>query len=432
MFAGLTVATAALVGGASVIATDRQVIAEVDKFLRDRAEEIVNGAREQPRDRRDRNPTGVSIAFDPDSEVQIIDKNGAIASNSGLTLPVQTADLALVDDDGPARLRTVPIDGDDYRLITDHLPGGGAVQVARSLDESSSLLSRLQRQSLEVALGLAVIGAGLGWVVAQRTTRPLRALSEAVDAVAETQDFTVPVSASGDDEVGRLAAGFDRMLGALHLSREQQRRLVQDAAHELRTPLTSITANVDWLLHASDLPAEERVETLAGIRQEVGELNEVIGEIIELATDSHQEAELVPLDLVDLVEDTVDRFRRRAGRTVTVRSTPVTVRGDADALARALSNLLRNADKYSSPGLPIEVVVGPDGVFVDDAGPGIPAEERALVFERFYRRDVDRSQPGSGLGLSIVVGIVEAHGGSVVADDAPTGGARVGFRLPTI
>ena len=317
-------------------------------------------------------------------------------------------------------------------MITAHLPGGGAVQVARSLEEATSLLSQLRGRLVAVAAVLALFGAGLGWIVAQRTTRPLRALTEAVDAVAETQDFTVPVSASGDDEVGRLASGFDRMLGSLHLSREQQRRLVQDAAHELRTPLTSITANLDWLLRASDLPQPERDETLAGIRQEVGELNDVIAEVIELATDSYEASEMVPTDLVDVVDRTVGRFQRRADRDVTVRSSPVTVLGDADALARALSNVLRNADKYSPPGTPIVVVVGPEGVFVEDAGPGIPVAERSLIFERFYRRDVDRSQPGSGLGLSIVAGIVHAHGGSVVAEDAPAGGARVGFRLPTI
>jgi two-component system sensor histidine kinase MprB len=289
----------------------------------------------------------------------------------------------------------------------------------------------LQTRLLVVAGALAMLAAAVGWIVAQRTTRPLRALTEAVDAVAETQDFSVPVTASGHDEVGRLASGFNRMLAALQRSRDQQRRLVQDAAHELRTPLTSITANVDWLMRAPDAHPESRNETLGGIRRELGELNDVMAEIIELATESHEPSQHVPTDLSALADAAVERFRHRSGREVSVRAMPVTVMGDADALARAVTNLLSNAEKYSPAGSPIGVTVGPDGVFVDDAGPGIPASERELVFERFYRRDEDRSKPGSGLGLSIVADIVEQHGGAVIADDSPLGGARIGFWLPT-
>ena len=107
IFAGLTIVTAVLIGSASFFATDRQVTAEIDSFLVDRAEEIVEGIREQPRDRKDRNSNDISISVDPDSEVQVIDEGGAITSNSGLTLPVGDADLALADKDGPARLQTV-------------------------------------------------------------------------------------------------------------------------------------------------------------------------------------------------------------------------------------------------------------------------------------------------------------------------------------
>ncbi len=157
----------------------------------------------------------------------------------------------------------------------------------------------------------------------------------------------------------------------------------------------------------------------------------MIAEIIELATDSYDLPDLVATDLVLVVERAVERFQRRSAREVSVRATPITVLGDGDSLARAVANLLSNADKYSPAGAPIAVEVGPAGVSVDDAGPGIPAEERELVFERFYRRDEDRSKPGSGLGLSIVAGIVEQHGGTVAVGDSPLGGARFSFRLPT-
>ncbi len=431
VFAAVAAATALLVGGASYITADRQVTAEVDDFLRDRAGEITNGDREQPKNRRDRDEIDLGAAGN-EAEVQVLDGNGDIVSNTGLLLPVAAADVALAERDDRAITRTVTIDGVDYRMRTDHVAGGGAIQVARSLDASTTLLDVLQTRLIIVAGALGLLAAGVGWVVAQRTTRPLRALTNAVDEVAETQDFSMPVDAAGSDEIGRLGRGFNRMLSALQTSREQQQQLVQDAAHELRTPLTSITANVDWLMHAPDLEPAARTAALSSVRRELSELNEVIAEIIELATDSRQTSEFRPTDLVAVVEEAAEQFRRRSGREVVVLASPTSVLGDAEGLGRAVGNLLSNAGKYSPEGSAVHIEVGPSGVFVDDAGPGIPLAERAMVFDRFYRRVEDRSKPGSGLGLSIVAGIVEQHGGEVNVTDSSLGGARVGFRLPLV
>ncbi|MFW2381410.1 MAG: ATP-binding protein [Acidimicrobiales bacterium] len=436
VFAGVAAATALIVGSASYVTTDRQVTSEVDQFLKQRVNEITEGEREQPRDRRDgkgddgKGDDEVINAVGSDAEVQVLDREGIVVSNSGLLLPVDAVDVELADENGRQVVRTVSIDGTEYRMITEHLNGGGALQVARSLDESAGLVSGLQSRLVGVAGVIALLAAGAGWIVAQRTTRPLRALTDAVDEVAETRDFSVPVPATGSDEVGRLARGFNRMLAALQLSQEQQQRLVQDAAHELRTPLTSMTANVEWLMRAPDVDPETRQETLAGVRRELGELNDVMSEIIELATDTREPPSPVPTELASVADGVVARFVRRSGREVNVDATPVTVQGDADSLARAITNLLNNAHKYSPEGSPIALTVGPSGVFVDDAGPGIPAAERDVVFDRFYRRAEDRSMPGSGLGLSIVAGIVEQHGGTVMVADSPLGGARVGFSLP--
>ena len=251
LFAGVAVATALVAGGASFVTTERQVGNEIDQFLVERANEIAEGQRDQPRGRRDERQKGQG--FSPDAEVQILDRDGNVESNTGELLPVDSFDLELAARSGSAVLRTISIDGAEYRMITKHLSPGGAVQVARSLDESSSLLDVVQSRMLAITGIVAVLAGAVGWIVAQRTTRPLRALSVAVDDVARTHDFTtpVPVPASGRDEVGRLAHGFNRMLGALQRSQEQQHRLVQDAAHELRTPLTSVTANIEWLLRAS-------------------------------------------------------------------------------------------------------------------------------------------------------------------------------------
>lgn len=433
VFALMAATTALLVGGATYVTTDLQVLSEVDRFLEERAEEITGGQRSQPRNRRDRNADDPVDLTSPDAEVQILDQDGNILTNSGLVLPVDDIDRDLAGDNGTnkAVFRTISIEGVQYRVITDNLSGGGAVQVARSLDESVGLVQGLQTRILVVAGTLAGIAAALGWIVAQRTTRPLRALTEAVDEVAATRNFDVPVPTEGNDEVGRLGRGFNRMLSALEMSQEQQKRLVQDTAHELRTPLTSITANVEWLMRAPDLDASTRSETLGGVRRELGELNDLMAEIIELATDSHEPAPLTEIEMSAVVTEAVEQFRRRTGRTVSLQTTPAMVLGDPDSLARAVTNLLSNAHKYSPSASSIEVLSEAGTVVVNDAGEGIPPEDRDRIFDRFYRRDSDRSKPGSGLGLSIVSGIVELHGGAVFVGSSPLGGAQVGFRLPT-
>lgn len=433
IFAAVAAATALLVGGASYITTDRQVSVDIDNFLRERASEISDGQRLRPESRLDgrgRGGRAVIVAVSPDAEVQILRPNGDVRSNTELLLPVDPVDVDLALRDGRTVLRTVSIDDVEFRMITAHLKGGGAVQVARSLDASAGLLRDLRARLGAVALFVALLSAAAGWIVAQRTTRPLRALTSVVDSVAETQDFSQPVPTAGSDEVGRLGRGFNRMLNVLQESEEQQRRLVQDAAHELRTPLTSVTANLDWLERAPDIDEETRIATLASVRREVGELNDVITEIIQLATDERKESVMEPTNLVAVAEETVALFVDRTGRAVSLDSTPTNAVADADAIGRALTNLLSNADKYSPADAPIDVAVGPDGVFVNDAGPGIPEAEREAVFDRFYRRSQDRAMPGSGLGLSIVAGIVHHHGGKLHVSESPQGGARVGFSLP--
>ncbi len=433
VFAAVVAATALLVGGASYLTTDRQVSADVDDFLRERSREISEGRRGRPqaRDRGDRGRGSQGVPVGPDSEVQVVGPRGnVLVSNSDLILPVDSIDTKLAEQAGNPVLRTVSVEGADYRMITRHLQPGAALQVARSLEEPSSLLRVLRTRLGVVTAVLALLAAGVGWVLAQRTTRPLRALSAAVDNVAATQNFTDRVPTTGSDEVGRLGHGFNRMLGALQQSKEQQRRLVQDAAHELRTPLTSVTANLDWLERAPNIDPETRAATLGSVRRELGELNNVITEIIELATDTYQDRPLESVDLLDTVESAVALFVERTGREVSIDGHSVSVTADAEALGRAIGNLLSNAEKYSPAEAPIGVVVGADGVFVDDAGSGIPKAEHQAIFDRFYRRDDDRAKPGSGLGLSIVADIVEHHGGSLHVSRSPLGGARVGFVLP--
>jgi two-component system sensor histidine kinase MprB len=252
---------------------------------------------------------------------------------------------------------------------------------------------------------------------------------------------------TGSDEISRLAQAFNAMLVALARSQDRQRRLVGDAGHELRTPLTSIRTNLDLLAQADKrggLAAEDRQQLLDDVRAQMDELTTLIGDLTELARDTPQVRDAELIELSNVVEDAVIKVRRRApGIAWDVQLTPFPVWGDERLLGRAVTNLLDNAAKYSSPDDPTlaqaerRTVGGhvavrlQDGVLtVTDSGPGIAEADLPHVFERFYRSSEARSRPGSGLGLAIVKHAAEQHGGMVYARNAPPAGAEFTLWLP--
>ena len=186
----------------------------------------------------------------------------------------------------------------------------GAVQVARDVSATVDVLDGLRMRLALIAIVVAVAAALLGWLLMRRTTRPLEDLTAATERVARTRDLT-PLDLDRSDEVGRLADSFDRMLGALALSRDQQQRLVQDAAHELRTPLTSLRANIEFLDRARNLPDDELDSVLGGLNEELVELSALFDELIQLASETDDTSTARDVDLAEVVEEAVDRFRRR-------------------------------------------------------------------------------------------------------------------------
>jgi len=322
-------------------------------------------------------------------------------------------------------------------MYTQALPGGGAIQVARSTAEDDDLLQSLLSRFGVIALVATAAASLIGWGLARRTTRPLRRLADVAATVADTGDFSVDVPVERSDEIGTLAASMRTMLEALETSREQQQRLVQDASHELRTPLTSLRVNVEMLdrieRSTAEISAEDRAAVLDAIASEVAELGSLFDELIDLATDSDdRDAPLERVRLDEIVTRAVARWAQRTDRPIDVTVEAVTVNGNDALLERAVTNLIGNAHKFSPPDEPIEVVVRDGFVAVRDGGPGIPAADRERVFDRFHRAETTRSMPGSGLGLAIVAKIVDHHGGEVWAAESDRGGADVGFTLPVV
>ncbi|HEX8770686.1 MAG TPA: HAMP domain-containing sensor histidine kinase [Acidimicrobiales bacterium] len=425
------VAVAIVVGAYAVLySTKRELRSQVDMFLVARADRFAR----QPPGPPGRGPGGGGPArlgvdrgglADFDAVVQVVDRNGRVVQSIAdqPVLPLTAHDRDVARGGGRPKLRDVTIDGTRYRMLTTPLRSGGAVQIARSLEENGRILSTLRSRLLLIgALGTLLAGL-VAWAVARRATRPIQHLTEATEHVAATQDLAVPIPVRGNDEVGRLAASFNTMLVALDTSREQQRRLVVDASHELRTPLTAVRTNIDFLGRATTLSADERNKLVAETRSELDELTNLVGELVELATDVRTEEPVEVVDLAELTEDIAYRFQRRTGREAPVTASGTnTIDGRKSMLDRAISNLVDNALKFSTAPDPVEIEVRDTTVEVRDRGAGIAEDDRSKVFDRFYRAREARTLPGSGLGLAIVKQIAELHGGSVLLAERPGGG----------
>jgi two-component system sensor histidine kinase MprB len=315
-------------------------------------------------------------------------------------------------------------------MITFPVEKDVAMQVVRPLTEVDHTLSRIKTFLFVIAAGGIALAAGLGLAVSRAALAPVRRLTAATENVTQTGDLSERIDARGRDELTRLAASFNTMLGALEESTRVQRQLVADASHELRTPLTSLRTNIEVLASERTLPAGERGRLLTDVVEQLGEMTTLIAELIELARGEQQatEPEDVRLDLV--TADAVERTRRnRPALTFITNLDESIVHGIPATIERAVANLLDNAAKWSPPDGEVEVGVRDGEVTVRDYGPGIEEEDLPYVFDRFYRARSARGLPGSGLGLAIVKQVAEAHGGEVVAERAEGGGTRITLRL---
>jgi two-component system sensor histidine kinase MprB len=313
--------------------------------------------------------------------------------------------------------------GVPVRVLRYPLDNGEVVVLSRSLDDIDNALSDL-RDALIVTALLSVVLAGTAALLLTRAALvPVERLTETVEHIARTENLETSVDVTGRDEAGRLGRAFTSMTAALSDSRRRQRDLVADAAHELRTPLTSLRTNVELLMRSEQrgrpLPPEHRAKIMSSLQVQTAEFSDLVQELVLLARDERELCR-VEVDIDDVLARAIRRARSRAGdRHFEVAVTPWQVTGDPTALERVVLNLLDNAVKFSPPGSTIRVRSEPGWLTVHDQGPGVPAENRAHVFDRFWRSPEARGMPGSGLGLAIVASTVAAHGGTVTIVDPP-------------
>jgi two-component system, OmpR family, sensor histidine kinase MprB len=357
------------------------------------------------------------------------------AKQPGQTLPVGAPEKAVIRGDLFMTRRTAA----DQRVLAVHLPNGSSLLISKSLAPTDAVMTKLKWVLLAVgAIGVA-IAAVAGGMVARTGLRPVARLTEAAERVARTDDLR-PIPVFGSDELARLTEAFNMMLRALAESRERQARLVTDAGHELRTPLTSLRTNVELLMAsmapgAPRLPESEMAELRADVIAQIEELSTLVGDLVDLTRDDAGGLIHEPVDMSDVVERCLERVRRRRNDIdFDVWVTPWQVYGDAAGLSRAVLNLLDNAAKWSPAGGRVGIrltQVDPSHaeLVVSDHGPGIPLQERRLVFERFFRSASARALPGSGLGLAIVKQVVLKHGGVLRVEDTVPGGQPPGTSI---
>ncbi len=290
---------------------------------------------------------------------------------------------------------------------------------------------------LVVVPSMIALVALAAWYFTGRALKPVEAIRlEAESITGATMDRRVP-EPDTDDEVGRLARTMNAMLDRLETSAQKQRQFVSDASHELRSPIASIRTNLEVALHnpeRSDWPAVAQRALAEDVRME-----DTVSELLDLARLDEAEGPapldtLPEIDLDELVLD--DTVQQRRVPVDTGKVSAGRVHGRRDQLQRVVRNLLDNAARHASTTVAVGLQTDDRTVelTVDDDGPGIPVEERELVFERFTRLDDGRARDagGLGLGLAMVKSITEHHGGTVVIEDAPIGGARLRVNLPAV
>jgi signal transduction histidine kinase len=283
----------------------------------------------------------------------------------------------------------------------------------------------------------AFVAMAFVWFLSRGLTSPLREMASAADAMAQG-DYSRRVTATSRDEVGALARAFNEMAAELSETDRQRRDLVANVSHELRTPIAALQVQLENLVDGVSNPDPATFRVMLAQIERLGRL---VKQLLDL---SRLESGAVPLErsqfrVQPLLAHAV-REQQLHGAPVAVEvrvdPTDLTADGDPERVHQVVANLLENAVRYTPSGGTVQVQArrSDDGVVIEvlDEGPGIPDDERARVFERFYRADAARavSDGGAGLGLAIARWIVDLHGGEIHPEPRQPKGCRMVVTLP--
>ena len=388
------------------------------------------------------NQANVTPEFQPDVSFTIVRRRSGPWGNrfSFEIVPQLEAQEMLV----PVEETTAPDIPRSDRVISVPIgaPGdiSGYVELSSSTDFSAEALSFTRRAFILAASGAVLSAAVLGLMMGKRFTDPIRNLSNTTQEMS-SGDLSVRAPITGKDEISELAGQFNTMadslensFGLLHDERDALRRFISDASHELRTPITAIKNYNDLLQNSPfDDPAtqkeflqesEMQIERLAWITQNLLDLSRLEGGVASL--------EIQNWDVGEMISSAVSPFNTiLSKKSIELRSkplaAPIEIECDRTRFEIVIANLVENGIKFTPEGGCIEIgAILHDStlaLWVQDTGVGIPPEEQPLIFDRFYKGH-DADETSSGLGLSIVKSILQAHGGEVKVESSPGLGSK--------
>lgn len=351
-------------------------------------------------------------------------KTGQASTNTPTSIAEEDAGLR------SERTATTPIDDSGQPL--------GYVELSAGIDFSAQALQAIQSAFLVAGSGSILLAGILGLVMGNRLSRPITHLIETTRQISN-DDLSVRADVQNHDEIGELATQFNLMSEKLQVSfkqledeRDVLRRFISDASHELRTPITALRNFNDLMLGAANDDPQARNEFLNESRGQIDRMAWITQNLLNLSRlDSGLTAlERAPHDLREVIEMAAVPYKKMAADKgldfqISMPGVPLVVNFDSPHVEMALSNLLDNAVKYTPSGGQVAIGCAASGagvrMWVWDTGPGIQPVDMPHIFERFYRSK-QNSAPGSGLGLSIVQSVVQAHGWKVWAENLPKGG----------
>lgn len=368
--------------------------------------------------------------------VQAYDASGLLLGGAGPS-----------DFDGAAEfhngeIRSVSVDNQPWLVYDLYLAdnnGGVWLRGITSADNNFSAARVITILALIILPVLVAITAVIGWLIARHAFKPVRQITDTVDAINDGDDLTARIGLHrGRDEIHRLAATFDSMFDRLELSFNAEKCFASDASHELRTPVSIILAECEYA-RANAQTVEDYQESLDVVERQGRRMSRLINQLLNITRmdQGTQAISREEADFSELVDVVTDEAVRASGKDFTVEKhiePGVTANIDVGLMSRLVQNLVENACKYTPDGGKITVSLHAAGgratLTVSDTGIGIAKRDLGHIWERFWQADSSRGvDRGSGLGLAMVKQIADAHGGKLSVESEPGQGSIFSYSM---